>query len=293
MEIGARIAAAQLAGSARSKRQVIAGPLVGLLDDDETWYLSGMLAAEPGEPFDPGEISWALDTIRQAFAAEGRWLSAELVVEANPGLAEALESDGMTIVSRPPLLVVEPAELKNPELPAGVTVEVVKSDAQQAEANLVFAKAFEFEGAGLAFQPDPANGGWILVRVDGVPVATGSWTAVAHGVAEVAGVGTIHSHRRRGLGGAHDPAGLRARRRHTRVAHPGRRRRGPRVPPPRVRSQGDRRPPRGPGRSPRRPALSDRQQPEAGHDQRTSATRQPLPTARTSDRVSAWISPAR
>ena len=77
----------------------------------------------------------------------------------------------------------------------------MKSDAQQAEANLVFAKAFEFEGAGLAFQPDPANGGWILVRVDGVPVATGSWTAVAHGVTEVAGVGTIHSHRRRGLGG--------------------------------------------------------------------------------------------
>ncbi len=201
MEIGARIAAAQLAGSARTKRQVIAGPLVGLLDDDETWYRSGMLAAEPGEPFDPDEIPWALDTIRQAFAAEGRWLSAELVAEANPGLAEALEANGMTIVSHPPLLVVEPAELKHPELPAGVTMEVVKSDAQQAEANRVFAEAFEFEDAGVAFQPDPANGGWILVRVDGAPVATGSWTAVADGVTEVAGVGTIHSHRRRGLGG--------------------------------------------------------------------------------------------
>jgi len=201
MEIGARIAAAQLTGSARSKRQVIAGPLVGLLHDDDAWYLSGMLAAEPGEPFDPDEIPWALDTIRQAFAAEGRWLSAEFVVEANPGLAEALEARGMTIVSHPPLLVVEPADLEYPELSAGVTTEVVKSEEQQAEANVVSAEAFEVDDAGFAFQPDPANGGWILVRVDGVPVASGSWTAVADGVTEIAGVGTIHSHRRRGLGG--------------------------------------------------------------------------------------------
>ena len=93
-----------------------------------------MLAAEPGQPFDPDEIPWALDTIRQAFSAEGRWLSAELVDEANPGLAEALEASGMTIVSHPPLLVVEPDGLTFPELTAGVTTEVVKSEEQQAEA---------------------------------------------------------------------------------------------------------------------------------------------------------------
>jgi predicted GNAT family acetyltransferase len=201
MEIGARIAAAQVAGSARSKRQIIAGPLVGLLHDDDAWYLSGMLAAEPGQPFDPDEIQWALDTIRQAFAAEGRWLHAEFVEEASPGLAEALAARGMTIVSHPPLLVVEPDDLVLAPVPAGLSTEVVKSEEQQAEANSVSAAAYEMDGLSSAFQPDPANGGCVLIRVDGVPVACASWTAVADGVTEVAGVGTLHSHRRRGLGG--------------------------------------------------------------------------------------------
>jgi predicted GNAT family acetyltransferase len=200
MEIGARIAAAQLAGSSRSKRQIVAGPLVGLLHDDEAWYLSGMLAAEPGKPFDADEVPWALAAIRQAFAAEGRWLSAELVDEANPGLAEALEANGMTIVSHPPLLVVEPSDLNLPELPDGVTAELVTTDEAQAEANAVSAAAYDMEGAGFSRHSDPVDGGWVLVRVDGVAAASASWTAVADGVTEVAGVGTIHSHRRRGLG---------------------------------------------------------------------------------------------
>jgi hypothetical protein len=200
MEIGARIAAAQLAGATRSKRQVVAGPLVGLLHDDDVWYLSGMLAAEPGKPFDPDEVPWALAIIRQAFAAEGRWLSAELVDEANPGLAEALEANGMTIVSRPPLLAVEPDGLTLPELPGGVTVELVTTDEEQAEANAVSADAYEMDGAGSPRHADPVDGGCVLVRVDGVAAASASWTAVADAVTEVAGVGTIHSHRRRGLG---------------------------------------------------------------------------------------------
>jgi predicted GNAT family acetyltransferase len=190
MEIGARIAAAQLTGAARSKRQVVAGPLAGLLHDKDDWYLSGLLAAEPGQPFSADDLPWALDTIRQAFAAEGRWLSAELVEEANPGLAEALAANGMTLVSRLPLLVVSPAELVVPELPDGVTVRVVASDEEH-----------EMDTAGSAFKPDPLDGGAVLVYADDVPVATAAWTAVADEVSEVAGVGTVHSHRRRGFGG--------------------------------------------------------------------------------------------
>jgi predicted GNAT family acetyltransferase len=201
MEIGTRIAAAQLTGSARSKRQVVAGPLAGLLHESDTWFLSGMLAAEPGQQFDPDEIPWALDTIRRAFAAEGRWLSAELVEEASPGLAEALAANGMTIVSHLPLLVVEPADLVVPDLPDGVTVRVVASDGDQEVANMVSAAAYEMDDAGFAYKLDPVNGGAVLVSVDDVPAATAAWTAVADEVCEVAGVGTIHSHRRRGLGG--------------------------------------------------------------------------------------------
>jgi predicted GNAT family acetyltransferase len=201
MEIGARIARAQVEGLARSRRQIVAGPLAGMLHDRDDWYLSTMVAAEPGRAFIPDEVAPSLAIIRQAFAAEGRWLSAELVDEANPGLAEALEADGMTIVSRLPLLVVEPDDLIAPELPAGVTVKLVASDDDQKLVNEVSAEAYEMEGAGFDFKPDPSNGGAVLVYADDVPVATAAWTAVADAVTEVAGVGTLHSHRRRGFGG--------------------------------------------------------------------------------------------
>jgi predicted GNAT family acetyltransferase len=200
VEIAARIASAQLQGLSRSRRQIVAGPLVGLLHDRDQWNLSVAVAADPGTAFDPEEAPWALDTIRQAFAAEGRWLSAELIEEANPGLADALAANGMTAVSRLPLLVVEPSDLVVPGLPTGVTVSVVTSDAEMDAANAVAGDAYEMEGLGSSFQPEPANGASVLVRLDGIPVATAAWTAVADGVTEVAGVGTLHSHRRRGFG---------------------------------------------------------------------------------------------
>ncbi|TDO29472.1 FR47-like protein [Kribbella sp. VKM Ac-2527] len=195
-----RIASAHLQGRIRSRRQIVAGPLVGLLHERDVWYLSGAVAAEPGASFDPEELPWALETIRQAFAAEGRWLSAELIDEASPGLAEALVANGMIIRSRPPLLVVEPDDLLVPDLPTGVTASVVESSAEQAAANAVAADAYEDPDAANPFQPNPADGGNVLIRLDGVPVATAAWTAVADGVTEVVGVGTLHSHQRRGFG---------------------------------------------------------------------------------------------
>lgn len=200
MGIAARIASAQLQGRIRSRRQIVAGPLVGLLHDEDTWFLSNAVAADPGTPFDPDEVAWSLETIRKAFAAEGRWLSVELIEEANPGLAEALAENGMTIVSRPPLLVAEPADLVLPEYPEDVTASVVTSAEEHAEAAAVAAEAYEFDDAASPFQPEPANGASVLIRQDGVPVATASWTAIADGVTEIVGVGTLHSHRRRGLG---------------------------------------------------------------------------------------------
>ena len=178
----------------------MAGPLAGMLHDQDAWYLSCSVAAEPGAPFDPEEVPWALETIRKAFAAEGRWLSVELIEEANPGLAEVLAANGMTIVSRPPLLVVEPADLNVIDLPAGITAAVVTSPEEQALADEVAADAYEAEGMASPFKPDPTDGAAVLIRQAGVPVATAAWTAVADGVTEVVGVGTLHSHRRQGLG---------------------------------------------------------------------------------------------
>nr|WP_239062983.1 GNAT family N-acetyltransferase [Streptomyces sp. SID13031] len=106
----------------------------------------------------------------------------------------------MTIVSRPPLLVVEPDGLVLPEFPEGVTASVITSPEEQDEANAVAADAYETDDTTNPFQPDPANGAAVLIRQNGVPVATAAWTAVADGVTEIAGVGTLHSHRRLGLG---------------------------------------------------------------------------------------------
>ena len=142
----------------------------------------------------------ALDTIRKAFSAESRWLSVELIEEASPGLADALAANGMTIVSRPPLLTVEPAGLRTPALPEGVTVSVVDSPEDQAKVDAVAVAAYEAEDLATPFKPDPVDGGSVLVSWDGVPVATAAWTAVADSVTEVAGVGTLHDYRRRGLG---------------------------------------------------------------------------------------------
>jgi predicted GNAT family acetyltransferase len=178
----------------------VAGPLIGMLHDEDVWFLSSAVAADPGTAFDPEEVPWALETIRQAFSAENRWLHVELIEEASPGLAEALVANGMTIAARPPLLVVEPAYLKLPEFPDGVTASVITSAEEQAEADAVAADAYETADAANPFQPDPANGASVLIRQNGVPVATAAWTAIADGVTEVAGVGTLHSHRRRGLG---------------------------------------------------------------------------------------------
>lgn len=200
MELAVRIASAQLQGRTRSRRQIVAGPLAGLLHDEDVWFLSGVLAAEPGVAFDPEEVPWALETVRKAFAAEGRWLSAELIEEANPGLADALAAEGMTIVSRPPLLAVEPAGLRTPEVPAEVTASIVRSPEEQAEADRVAIASYDDEDVASSFKEDPADGGSVLIRWDGVPVATALWTAVADGVTEIAGVGTLPEYRRRGLG---------------------------------------------------------------------------------------------
>lgn len=201
MELAVRIASAQVAGLSRSRRAIVAGPVMGLLHESDVWFLSCGVASEPGVPFDPDEVPAALEIVRKAFAAEDRWLTVEVVEEANPGLADVLAANGMTIVSRPPLLAVEPSQVVDPDLPASVTVSMVTDESAHAEANAIAAVAFEADGLATPFQPDPTNGRSVLVRWDGVPVSTAAWTAVADGVTEVAGVGTLPDYRRRGLGG--------------------------------------------------------------------------------------------
>jgi GNAT superfamily N-acetyltransferase len=195
-----RIAAAQLAGLSRRRKVVPAPPFVGLLTPGGSVYQNYAVAAEPGEPV--REFGDSLEILREAFAPNP--VRFELIDEASPGAVAMLEAAGLAVVGTYPLLTLDARELIMPPAPApaGVAVRVSKTKQDAVDAQTVADVAFESEPGGEPDAPgDLVDGGSVLAEVDGRPVATAFWTAVADGVTEIAGVATIHEYRNRGLGG--------------------------------------------------------------------------------------------
>ncbi|OLR90220.1 GNAT family N-acetyltransferase [Actinokineospora bangkokensis] len=197
-----RIAAAQLAGLSRTRTLVPAGPFTGLIAPDGPDYLNYTVAARPGEPVeDPDEVDRGLDALRSAFP-EGT-LRFELIEEAAPGAVRALTSLGFTVTLRIPVLTLHAGDLVVPEAAPGVTVEVVTTDEDLRTAHRIAAGAFGIGDDSTPTTPlrtDPRDGGTVLAREDGYPVAVASWTPVADGVTEVAGVATEEEYRKQGFG---------------------------------------------------------------------------------------------
>lgn len=200
MRDAVRIAAAQLVSAARSRRCVPAGPLVGLLDESPQWVLSVVLHASPGKPAVDGEVAAGLAVVRSAFADEGKRMHVELVEEASPGLEPPLVRAGLRVDARMPLLAVEPDRVAVPRPPKGTRVEFVRDEQTHAAAEQVAAAAFDSAPLGNRLPATAADGGSVLVRSGGDPVATAAWTAVSDGVTEIVGVGTLPDLRRHGLG---------------------------------------------------------------------------------------------
>lgn len=202
VKLAVRIAAAQLSGLSRTRTLVPAGPFTGLLAPSGPDYLNYTVAARPGEPvLDPAEVDAGLDALRAAFP-EGT-LRFELIDEATPGAVDALEGAGLGVTLRVPVLTIEPPDLVRPEPAPGVTVELVTTERDHVLGSVLAHRAFGMGGADLPTgpPPEPPDGGMVLARMDGEPVAVASWTPVADGVTEVVGVATVEEYRRQGFGG--------------------------------------------------------------------------------------------
>lgn len=202
-----RIAAAQLAGLSRVRMVVPAPPFVGLVTPGGAEFNNYAVAERPGSPV--RELGDALAVLRDAFAPNP--LRFELIEQASPGAVGALLAAGLTETGRYPLLALEADQLIMPATPAGVTVRVSATLRDAIDADAVANVAF---GGGDSREPkapgEPADGGSVLAVLDGRTVATAFWTAVAHGVTEIAGVATLPEWRGRGLGSLVTAAAVRA-----------------------------------------------------------------------------------
>jgi GNAT superfamily N-acetyltransferase len=196
MDIPTRIAAAQLAGLRRVRHVVEAPPFVALLTTSGPDLLSYALAAQPGQPV--REVASALPVLRKAFGKTR--LRFELVAEASPGAVEALLAAGLVLMRQYPLLAARASAVELPKTAGDVSVSVVDTREEAMHAREIAAVAFGQAIDPEEEQPKPTDGGTVLARVAGEPVAVASWTPVADGVTEIVGVATLPGFRRRGLG---------------------------------------------------------------------------------------------
>ena len=99
-----------------------AGPFTGLMDPAANAFFSYAVATTPGEPI--ADVAEALRTLRAEFApAPARF---ELIDDASPGAVSALLAAGAKIDGRYPVLSLVCADLAEPPVPDGVTVEVAR-----------------------------------------------------------------------------------------------------------------------------------------------------------------------
>jgi len=206
----ARTLQAFLRTSAQRGRIVLrAAPFTVTIDaGDALRYLNYAIPDDEAEP-----DRAAVAGLRDAFRAHERLPRLEWVEEAAPAVAPVLAASGMVQELRTPLMACAPAELVAPDGSLDGLRVAPTGDGDLRDTATVQWVAFGREPPP-ADQPPPdprhRGGGAVLARVDGVPAATASWTAVVDGVSEVAGVATAEPFRRRGLAGVVTAAAARA-----------------------------------------------------------------------------------
>ncbi len=172
----------------------------------ETFYLSSAVP-DPGTGAD---AAGALPELEEAFRARGRTPRLEFIEDLSPELPPLLEAHGWRLTERIPVLICEPAELQQPDPPAGVAIESFEPDSPPQRIRrfmLTQREAFDDD------EPitDEEIARWARRGTGSVRVAATSGeevlgTAVAlpqvDGVIEIVGVATLPAHRRRGIAGA-------------------------------------------------------------------------------------------
>ncbi|MCF6469640.1 GNAT family N-acetyltransferase [Nonomuraea sp. MG754425] len=153
----------------------------------------------------PGEVA----ALVAAFRERSRMPRLEYVPQAAPGVEAALLAAGFVPEGRYPLLVCPPDEVVAASAPPDVRVRLVSGDAELWQVARVMHEAFDAPEAG---EHDVARlrriltgGGLVAAAVDdasGQVVGGGQLGRPHEGVAEVAGIAVLPTHRRRGLAGA-------------------------------------------------------------------------------------------
>jgi RimJ/RimL family protein N-acetyltransferase len=127
-------------------------------------------------------------------------------------LDAVLLAAGFVVENRYPLMIINPDDLIEPPLPAGVEVRLATTDAQLWQVARVQNGAY---GEGPPTEHDVARlrrtvrgDGAVALAVlhgggaDDVPVGAGLFTAPAGGLTEIAAVGVVEEYRRRGIAAA-------------------------------------------------------------------------------------------
>jgi ribosomal protein S18 acetylase RimI-like enzyme len=201
LETGAHQAAAH------GREAVPVGPFTALFDrtSDFIW----LSQAVPSAPLpDRAATLAALADLRRLFAARGRTLRFELIEALWPALPALLEEAGLQFQGRQPLMCCAPADLRPTHAP-GVQVQPLAATADP-EARVAYhriARACFDMDPGTTLEQDAAHlreqlrTGQLrcaLALLDGEPVGVGA-IVPAGPVCELAGIGTLPAHRRRGV----------------------------------------------------------------------------------------------
>jgi GNAT superfamily N-acetyltransferase len=141
--------------------------------------------------------------LTEMFLRRSRVPRLEYVTNAAPGVERVLIANGFAIEKRFPVLVCTPGAVREGHAD-GIAVDITADESAIVAAAEVGAIAYGSEVHAEPFRRLVAQGGVLAIARDpasGIAVGAGMATPLHDGVCEVAGIGVIPSHRRRGIAG--------------------------------------------------------------------------------------------
>lgn len=179
-------------------------------------YLNYAIPDEP--PGDAASLAAPLALLRNAFRNRGRQPRFEFVEAVYPRLEATLAASGFSIEARPQLMVATPANRQAVPAVPGLTVQTLSRESSLAsfvELLRVQRRAFGMGDSAAVTEKDAAwmrdglaQGGCLVGRLGEEAVGIATFLDPRDGLTELAGIGTLEAHRRKGIGAALTAAAL-------------------------------------------------------------------------------------
>ncbi|MGD0192868.1 MAG: GNAT family N-acetyltransferase [Rhizomicrobium sp.] len=177
-----------------------AGPFLASFDSgSDNPYRNYAVPDDDARP-DLNDIAALTDIFRR----RGRVPRLEYVAKAAPYVETALVEHGFAIEKRFPVLVCAPGAMRETQAD-GVTMGIAAAESAIVAAAEVGAIAYGGEAYAEPLRRLVSQGGVLMLardRASGMAIGAGMATPPHNGTCEVAGIGVIPSHRRRGIAGA-------------------------------------------------------------------------------------------